>query len=121
MPDTVLFVLLLCFTFILGLGLGMAVAEMRRGRISSTPPSGRDAARAGLGTPEPADDELLLFDRVTAGLSALPLVEDPARYPEAEERVMAEVAARYGLTPAEVQQIYRRVRAFKFPDLTEGS
>lgn len=92
-----LLVLLLACIFCLGFGLGMAYQEKYRSR------------QALSATPEPGDDEILIFDRVTFELSRLPHIEDAKAFEDAQTEVMREVGEEYGLSAAAVDAIYRRV------------
>lgn len=60
-------------------------------------------------TPEPGDDEILIFDRVTFGLSRLPHIEEATAFEDAQNEVMREVGEQYGLSAAAVDATYRRV------------
>ncbi|HEU5394306.1 MAG TPA: hypothetical protein VFV36_05835, partial [Candidatus Methylomirabilis sp.] len=77
-----------------------------------------EAARAATGAPgedpAPADDEVMIFDRVSLGISKLPLFASHTEYEVAERGVMASVAKRYGLTPEQVAETYRKVHAWKW-------
>ncbi len=92
-----LLVLLLVCIFCLGFGLGMAYQEKHRSR------------QALSATPEPGDDEVLIFDRVTFGLSRLPNIEEAKAFEDPQTEVMREVGEQYGLSGAAVAAIYRRV------------
>ncbi|MFQ5801988.1 MAG: hypothetical protein ACE5JQ_03710 [Candidatus Methylomirabilales bacterium] len=91
-----LFLLLLCI-FCLGFGLGIAYQERRASRQS------------GPAFLEPGDEEVLIFDRVTFGLSRLPHIEDAKALEDAQTKVMREVGEQYGLSAAAVEAAYRRV------------
>ncbi len=95
--NLILLVLLLLCVFCLGCGLGMASQE-RHARRQKLP-----------GTPEPGDEEIMIFDRVTFGLSRLPPIEEPQALEKAQTDVMCHIAQEYGLTTATVEAIYRRV------------
>lgn len=77
-----------------------------------------ETARAAAGGPAgesaPTDDEVMIFDRVSLGISKLPLFASHREYEVAERGVMASVAERYGLTPEQVAQTYRKVHAWKW-------
>jgi hypothetical protein len=95
------FLLLVCI-FGLGFGLGMAYQESRASR------------QAGPAVPEPGDEEMLIFDRVTLGLSKLPNnIEEPKALDAAQTDVMHQVGEQYGLSAAKVEKIYRRVWHWK--------
>jgi hypothetical protein len=61
----------------------------------------------------PPDEEILIFDRVTEGLSELPDLDDPAAFWAAHKEVMQTVGEQYGLKSAEVGVIYWRVWRWK--------
>ncbi len=96
-----LLLLLLAFVFSLGFGLGTAYQERRAFH------------RAGPATPGPGDEEMLIFDRVTLGLSQLPPIEEPKALDAAQTDVMRHVGDQYGLSATEVERIYRRVWHWK--------
>lgn len=77
-----------------------------------------EAARGTAGAPgedpPPTDDEVMIFDRVSLGISKLPLFASHSEYEVAERGVMASVAKRYGLTPEQVAETYRKVHAWKW-------
>jgi hypothetical protein len=58
------------------------------------------------------DEDLMIFDRVTAGLSQLPRVNDLRAMEAARAEVMQGVGEQYGLRTAEVEAIYWRVWRF---------
>jgi hypothetical protein len=60
--------------------------------------------------PELPDEELLIFDRVTSGISELPRLNDPKAFQDALGGVMQEVGQQYGLTSLDVEKIYWRAR-----------
>ena len=99
--NLILAFLLLVAVFGLGFGLGMAYQERRVSR------------QAGPAAPEPGDEEMLIFDRVTLGLSKLPNIEEPEALDAAQTDVMRQVGAQYDLSAAEVERIYRRVWHWK--------
>ena len=99
--NLILGLLLLVCVLGLGFGLGMAYQERRASR------------QAGRAAPEPGDEEMLIFDRVTFGLSKLPHVEDPNALNAAQTDVMRQVGEQYGLSATEVERIYRRVWHWK--------
>lgn len=82
------------------------------------------AARAVAGgpgeEPAPADDEVMIFDRVSLGISKLPLFASHNEYEVAERGVMASVAQRYGLSPEQVAETYSKVHAWKWRHGGEG-
>lgn len=94
-----LFLLLVCI-FSLGFGLGMVYQERRASRLAGP-------------VPEPGDEEMLIFDRVTLGLSKLPNIEEPKALDAAQTDVMRQVGEQYGLSATEVERIYRRVWHWK--------
>ena len=57
----------------------------------------------------PPDEDLLIFDRVTAELSALPPLNDLRTMEAARADVMQKVGEQYGLSPTQVETIYWRV------------
>lgn len=59
--------------------------------------------------PSLPDEELLIFDRVTAELSALPPLNDLRAMETARAEAMQKVGEQYGLSPTQVETIYRRV------------
>jgi hypothetical protein len=67
------------------------------------------SGQALLATPEPGDDEIVIFDRVTFGLSRLPNIEEAKAFADAQTEVMREVTEQYDLSAAAVDAIYRRV------------
>ena len=67
------------------------------------------SGQALLATPEPGDDEILIVDRVTLGLSRLPNIEEAKAFADAQTEVMREVREQYDLNAAAVDAIYRRV------------
>ncbi|HEV8663805.1 MAG TPA: hypothetical protein VGT06_11820 [Candidatus Methylomirabilis sp.] len=77
-----------------------------------------EAARGAAGPPgedpPPADEEVMIFDRVSLGISKLPLFASHTEYEVAERGVMASVAKRYGLTSDQVAETYRKVHAWKW-------
>lgn len=99
--NLILLLLLLACVFGLGFGLGMAYQERRASRQEGRP------------VPDPGDEEMLIFDRVTLGLSRLPNIEEPQALDAAQTEVMREVGQHYGLSAAEVERIYRRVWHWK--------
>ena len=99
--NLILLVFLLVCLFGLGFGLGMAYQERRASR------------QEGRAVPEPGDEEILIFDRVTLGLSRLPSIEEPKALDAAQTEVMREVGQQYGLSAAEVERIYRRIWNWK--------
>lgn len=85
-----------------------------------------EAARAAAGShpgkdAAPTDEEVMLFDRVSLGISKLPLFASHRQYEVAERGVMASVAERYGLTAEQVAEIYRKVHAWKWRQGGEGT
>jgi len=56
------------------------------------------------------DEDLLIFDRVTSGISELPRLNDPKAFQAALAGVMQEVGEQYGLSSAQVEKIYWRAR-----------
>jgi hypothetical protein len=77
-----------------------------------------ETARAAAGGPAgesaPTDDEVMIFDRVSLGISKLPLFPSHREYEVAERGVMANVAERYGLTPVQAAEMYRKVHAWRW-------
>lgn len=74
----------------------------------------RHAVRpAEAAVPTPPDEDVLIFDRVTLGLTGLPRLNDPKALQAAEAEVMQQVGEQYGLSSAEVEAIYRRVWQWK--------
>jgi hypothetical protein len=63
------------------------------------------SGQALLATPEPGDDEIPIFDRVTFGLSRLPNIEGAKAFADAQTEVMCEVREQYGLSAAAVDAI----------------
>jgi hypothetical protein len=61
----------------------------------------------------PPDEEILIFDRVTEGLSQIPGLDDPGALWAAKKEVIQRVADQYGLKSADVGLIYRRVWQWK--------
>lgn len=61
----------------------------------------------------PPDEEILIFDRVTEGLSMIPDLSDPAAVWTAHKEVMQRVGEQYGLKSAEVGTIYWRIWRWK--------
>lgn len=61
----------------------------------------------------PPDEEILIFDRVTEGLSQIPGLDDPGAFWAAHKEVMQRVSEQYGLKSAEVGVIYWRVWRWK--------
>lgn len=59
--------------------------------------------------PTPPDEDMLIFDRVTAALAKRPRMTDPRAVQAVEAEVMREVGEQYGLSAADVETIYRRV------------
>ncbi|HZX61377.1 MAG TPA: hypothetical protein VFF51_06505 [Candidatus Methylomirabilis sp.] len=59
------------------------------------------------------DEELQIFDKVSAGLSQLPRVEDPKALQEAQAEVMRKVGEQSNLSATEVESIYWRVWRWK--------
>ena len=55
------------------------------------------------------DEDLLIFDRVTAELSALPPLNNLRAMEAARADVMQKVGEQYGLSPTQVETIYWRV------------
>lgn len=98
MGDLLLILILIISAFCLGCGLGMGYREAQ-----SIRPAG----------PEPGDEELLIFDRVSTALSELPPMEDKRALQDAEAEVMRRIGNRYGLGSEEVQAIYRKVWRWK--------
>jgi hypothetical protein len=97
---TLLFLLVVC-VFVLGFGLGMAYQERHAARQARPAP------------PEPGDEEMLIFDRVTLGLSKLPDIQETKALDAAQTEVMRHVGEQYGLSAAEVERVYRRVWHWK--------
>ena len=91
--------ILVISTFCLGFGLGMGYREVHPIR------------QAG---PEPGDEELLVFDRVSTALSELPPIENERALQATEVEVMQRIGNRYGLGLEEVQAIYRKVWRWKY-------
>ena len=60
--------------------------------------------------PQLPDEELLIFDRVTSGISELPRLNDPKAFQVGLGRVMQQVGEQYGLSSVEVEKIYWRAR-----------
>lgn len=58
----------------------------------------------------PPDEDLLIFDRVTSGISELPRLNDPKAFQAALAGVMQEVGEQYGLSSLDVEKIYWRAR-----------
>ena len=58
------------------------------------------------------DEDLLIFDRVTAGLSELPRLNDLRAMEAARAEVMQQVGEQYGLSSGQVEGIYWRVWRF---------
>lgn len=85
--------------------------EAARAAAGSLP--GKDAA--------PPDEEVMIFDRVSLGISKLPLFASHREYEVAERGVMASVAERYGLTAEQVAETYRKVHAWKWRQSGEGT
>jgi hypothetical protein len=56
------------------------------------------------------DEELMIFDRVTSGLSQIPRLGDPTAFQAAQAEVMQQVGDEYGLSAKDVETIYWRVR-----------
>ena len=56
------------------------------------------------------DEDLLIFDRVTSGLSEIPRLNDPKAFQAALARVMQKVGEQYGLSSVDVEKIYWRAR-----------
>jgi len=86
-----------------------------------------EAARAAAGAADaageeaaPTDDEVMIFDRVSLGISKLPLFDSHTEYEVAERGVMTSVAKRYGLSPEQVTETYRKVHAWKWRHGEEG-
>ncbi len=57
----------------------------------------------------PTDEEILIFDRVTEGLSQIPTLDNPGALWSAKKEVMERVGEQYGLKSGEVGVIYWRV------------
>jgi len=93
--------------------LGFLANDMARAAAE-----GWQAARAEAGTAAeeapPTDDEVMIFDRVSLGISKLPLFPSHREYEVAERGVMASVAERYGLTPLQAAEMYRKVHAWRW-------
>lgn len=85
--------------------------EAARAAAGSLP--GKDAA--------PSDEEVMIFDRVSLGISKLPLFASHREYEVAERGVMGSVAQRYGLTAEQVAETYRKVHAWKWRQGGEGA
>jgi hypothetical protein len=60
--------------------------------------------------PQLPDEELLIFDRVTSGVSEIPRLNDPKAFQTALAAVMQKVGEQYGLSSLDVEKIYWRVR-----------
>ena len=60
--------------------------------------------------PQLPDEELLIFDRVTSGLSEIPRLNDPKAFQVALAGVMQKVGEQYGLGSVDVEKIYWRAR-----------
>ena len=72
---------------------------------------GRQPAHSSEAVVSPLPDEdLLIFDRVTAGLSQLPRLNDPKAFQAALAGVIQEVGEQYGLSSLDVEKIYWRAR-----------
>ncbi|MFQ5847105.1 MAG: hypothetical protein ACE5IQ_05445 [Candidatus Methylomirabilales bacterium] len=102
--DTMNLLLLLLFSLSVACliyGLWIGYQDLRR-----VPPD--EAAGAA-----PLDEELLIFDRVTLGLSQLPRIDEPRALQAAQAEVMQNVGTEYGLTPTEVETIYWRIYRWK--------
>ena len=56
------------------------------------------------------DEDLLIFDRVTSGISELPRLNDPKAFQAALAGVIQEVGEQYGLSSLDVEKIYWRAR-----------
>ncbi len=56
------------------------------------------------------DEDLLIFDRVTSGISEIPRLNDPKAFQAALAGVMQKVGEQYGLSPLDVDKIYWRAR-----------
>ena len=56
------------------------------------------------------DEDLLIFDRVTSGISELPRLNDPKAFQAALAGVMQKVGEDYGLSSLDVEKIYWRAR-----------
>ncbi|MCH7896683.1 MAG: hypothetical protein IH782_07300 [candidate division NC10 bacterium] len=63
--------------------------------------------------PTPPDEDVLIFDRVTDGLSQIPNPDDPRALWAAHKEVMQSVGEQYGLKSAQVGVIYWRVWQWK--------
>ncbi len=61
-------------------------------------------------TPALPDEDMLIFDRVTSGISELPRLNDPKAFQAALAGVMQEVGEQYGLSSLDVEKIYWRAR-----------
>lgn len=59
--------------------------------------------------PTLADEDILIFDRVTAGLSKLPRLNDLQATEAARAEVMQKVGEQYGLSSGQVEAIYWQV------------
>ncbi|MBI2081388.1 MAG: hypothetical protein HY575_03230 [candidate division NC10 bacterium] len=90
-----------------------ATERWEAARAAAGSPAGKDAA--------PTDEEVMLFDRVSLGISKLPLFASHREYEVAERGVMASVAERYGLTAEQVADTYRKVHAWKWRQGGEGT
>lgn len=93
----VLALLLVVFVFCLGFGLGMGYRE-KYPLLPDHPV-----------IPAPADEEIMIFERVTFALSQLPSIEEPKALHASHDEVMRSVGEQYGLRSDEVEAIYRRV------------
>lgn len=72
---------------------------------------GRQPAHSSEAVVSPLPDEdLLIFDRVTSGISELPRLNDPKAFQAALAGVMQEVGEQYGLSSLDVEKIYWRAR-----------
>ena len=69
----------------------------------------REDARPVPAPPTPPDEDILIFDRVTAALGKRPRMTDPRAVQAVEAEVMQEVGEQYGLSAADVETIYRRI------------
>ena len=72
---------------------------------------GRQPAHSSEAVVSPLPDEdLLIFDRVTSGISELPRLNDPKAFQAALAGVMQKVGEQYGLSSLDVEKIYWRAR-----------
>ncbi len=93
--------------------LGLLADDLARADAEGWNAAG--AAPGGPGkAPAPMDDEIMIFDRVSLGISKLPLFSSHKEFEVAERSVMVSVAERYGLSPEQVAETYRKVHAWNW-------